>query len=104
MKTPSHGQTAEQKPAGLETMSAIVQHHYGTSPEEVLRVGVIARPTIRDDEVLVHVRAASVATAMQAINAVPALCAAPAGIRTMADLPLVRAGHGFGNVPPVPAY
>ncbi len=60
MKTPSHGQTAEQKPAGLETMSAIVQHHYGTSPEEVLRVGVIARPTIRDDEVLVHVRAASV--------------------------------------------
>ena len=48
-----------------------------------------------------HVRAASVATAMQAINAIPALCDAPAGIRTMADLPLVRAGFGFGNVPPV---
>ena len=51
-----------------------------------------------------HVRAASVATAMQAINAIPALCEAPAGVRTMADLPLVRAGSGFGNVPPVPPW
>jgi hypothetical protein len=51
-----------------------------------------------------HVRAASVATAMQAINAIPVLCEAPAGIRTMADLPLVRAGYGFGNVAPVPAF
>jgi 2,4-diaminopentanoate dehydrogenase len=44
-----------------------------------------------------HVRAASVATAMQAINAIPAVCAAPPGIATMADLPLVRSGFGFGN-------
>jgi hypothetical protein len=51
-----------------------------------------------------HVRAASIATAMQAINAIPVLCEAPAGVRTMADLPLVRAGYGFGNVAPVPAY
>ena len=51
-----------------------------------------------------HVRAASVATAMQAVNAIPVLCEAPAGIRTMADLPLVRAGYGFGNVAPVPAF
>ena len=51
-----------------------------------------------------HVRAASVATAMQAVNAIPALCAAPPGVRTMADLPLVRAGFGFGNAPPVPPY
>jgi hypothetical protein len=50
-----------------------------------------------------HVRAASVATAMQAINAIPALCAAPPGVQTMADLPLVRAGLGFGNVAPEPA-
>jgi len=49
-----------------------------------------------------HVRAASVATAMQAVNAIPALCAAPPGIQTMADLPLVRAGYGFGHVPPEP--
>lgn len=35
-----------------------------------------------------HVRSASVATAMQAVNAVPAVCAAPAGFVTMADLPL----------------
>jgi hypothetical protein len=51
-----------------------------------------------------HVRAASVATAMQAINAIPALCAAPAGVRTMADLPLVRSGLGFGFAPPSPAF
>jgi hypothetical protein len=41
---------------------------------------------------------------MQAVNAIPALCAAPPGVRTMADLPLVRAGFGFGNAPPVPPY
>ncbi|MBV9869858.1 MAG: dihydrodipicolinate reductase [Frankiaceae bacterium] len=44
-----------------------------------------------------HVRAASIATAMQAINAIPAVCEAPAGIATMADLPLIRSGVGFGN-------
>jgi hypothetical protein len=48
-----------------------------------------------------HVRAASIATAMQAINAVPAVCAAPAGIATMADLPLIRSGLGFGNAPAI---
>jgi len=41
-------------------MKAIVQDAYGTAPDAVLRVGEIARPTIGDDEVLVHVRAASV--------------------------------------------
>jgi hypothetical protein len=45
-----------------------------------------------------HVRAASVATAMQAVNSVPAVCAAAPGFATMADLPLVRSEHGFGNV------
>jgi len=44
-----------------------------------------------------HVRAASIATAMQAVNAIPAVCAAPPGIATMADLPLIRSGFGFGN-------
>ncbi len=47
-----------------------------------------------------HVRAASVATAMQAVNAIPALCEAPPGIRTMADLPLIRSGIGFGFARP----
>lgn len=56
----------------------------------------------RDLPLSEHVRAASIATAMQAINAIPALCAAPAGIRTMADLPLIRAGYGFGNATPRP--
>jgi len=51
-----------------------------------------------------HVRAASVATAMQAINAIPALCEAPAGVRTMADLPLIRSGFGFGFATPVPPF
>jgi hypothetical protein len=41
------------------------------------------------------VRAASIATAMQAINAIPAVCAAAPGIATMADLPLIRSGRGF---------
>jgi hypothetical protein len=45
------------------------------------------------------VRAASIATAMQAVNAIPALCEAPPGIATMADLPLIRTGIGFGHAP-----
>ncbi len=50
----------------------------------------------RDVPITEHVRAASVATAMQAINAIPSLCQAAPGIRTMADLPLIRSGIGFG--------
>jgi hypothetical protein len=50
----------------------------------------------RDLPITEHVRAASVATAMQAINSIPALCEAQPGIRTMADLGLVRSGVGFG--------
>ena len=46
-----------------------------------------------------HVRAASIATAMQAVNAIPAVCEAAPGIRTMADLPLIRSGIGFGFAP-----
>jgi hypothetical protein len=52
----------------------------------------------RDLPISEHVRAASIATAMQAINAIPALCDAEPGIQTMADLPLIRSGLGFGNV------
>ncbi|MDZ7731829.1 MAG: hypothetical protein U5R31_00805 [Acidimicrobiia bacterium] len=37
---------------------------------------------------------------MQAADADPALCEAPPGIATMADLPLVRSLVGFGNAPP----
>src|SRR2546425_12758849 len=46
--------------SGQPTMTAIVQHEYGSAPEEVLRLAEVARPTIGDGEVLVHVRAASV--------------------------------------------
>ncbi|TGD89244.1 hypothetical protein BayCH28_07780 [Mycolicibacterium sp. CH28] len=42
----------------------------------------------RDVPLIDHVRSASVATAMQAVNAIPSVCAAPAGFVTMADLPL----------------
>lgn len=42
----------------------------------------------RDVPLSDHVQSASVATAMQAVNAVPAVCRAPAGFVTMADLPL----------------
>ncbi|OBH80349.1 dihydrodipicolinate reductase [Mycobacterium mantenii] len=44
-----------------------------------------------------HVRSASVATAMQVLNAVPAICAAPTGFATAATLPLIRSHVGFGN-------
>ena len=44
-----------------------------------------------------HVRSANVATAMQVLNAVPAVCAAAPGFATMATLPLVRSVTGFGN-------
>jgi hypothetical protein len=42
-----------------------------------------------------HVRAASVATAMQVLNAVPAVCEARPGFATTASLPLIRSGAGF---------
>lgn len=41
-------------------MTAVVQDRYGSIPEYVLRVAELDRPTMRDDEVLVRVRAASV--------------------------------------------
>lgn len=44
-----------------------------------------------------HVRSASVATAMQVLHAVPAVCAAPAGFATMGSLPLIRSHNGFGH-------
>lgn len=43
---------------------------------------------VRDVPLAEHVQSASVATAMQAVNAVPAVCGAAAGFVTMADLPL----------------
>src|ERR687885_1834450 len=42
------------------TMEAIVQDRYGTAPEQVLRLERIATPTIKDQEILVRVRAAGV--------------------------------------------
>jgi len=44
-----------------------------------------------------NVRSASVATAMQVLAAVPAVCAAPPGFATMADLPLLKSPIGFGH-------
>lgn len=44
-----------------------------------------------------HVRAGLVAVAMQVVNAIPAICAAPSGFATMADLPLIRSYTGFGD-------
>jgi NADPH:quinone reductase-like Zn-dependent oxidoreductase len=41
-------------------MRAIAQDVYGTVPEDILRLAEVDRPTIRDDEVLVRVQAASV--------------------------------------------
>ncbi|GAA2629848.1 hypothetical protein GCM10010307_21050 [Streptomyces vastus] len=41
-------------------MKSIVQERYGPSPENVLRLAEIDKPTIGRDEVLVRVHAASV--------------------------------------------
>jgi len=50
----------EPKSVAAGTMAAIVQDRYATSPEDVLRLARVDRPTVGDDEVLVRVRAASV--------------------------------------------
>lgn len=46
-----------------------------------------------------HVNSANVATAMQVLNAVPAVCEAPPGFATSASLPLIRSHAGFGRQP-----
>src|SRR6267378_2488598 len=62
MTTATFDRPMEPTPAtaSAETMKAIVQDEYGTTPEDVLRLADVARPAIGDDEILVHVRAASV--------------------------------------------
>lgn len=44
-----------------------------------------------------HVKAGLITVAMQVVNAIPAVCDAPPGFATMADLPLIRSHTGFGN-------
>ncbi len=44
-----------------------------------------------------HVNSANVATAMQVLNAIPAVCAAAPGFATIATLPQVHSLIGFGN-------
>jgi hypothetical protein len=44
-----------------------------------------------------HVHAADVATAMHAVNAVPAVCDAPPGLHSTLDLPVIRTGIGFAS-------
>lgn len=51
----------------------------------------------REATMLEHVNSANVATAMQVLNAVPAVCDAAPGFATIADLPAVRSLIGFGN-------
>lgn len=59
----------------------------------LLTMASLSKPTAMED----HVRAASVATAMQVVNAVPLVHAAPAGFATAADLPVVKSLRGFGG-------
>ena len=49
----------------------------------------------RPAEMAEHVRSANVATAMQVLNAVPAVCAAEPGFATSGSLPLIRSAAGF---------
>ena len=51
----------------------------------------------REASIEEHVRAGLITVALQVVNSIPAVCAAPAGFATMADLPLIRSYTGFGN-------
>jgi NADPH:quinone reductase-like Zn-dependent oxidoreductase len=51
---------AQARTAPGQTMKAIVQHRYGTGPEDVLKLDRIATPAIAANEVLVQTRAAGV--------------------------------------------
>jgi len=59
MKTTQPSQPPSAAPTRT-TMRAIVQHRYGTRPEQVLGLEQIATPAIAANEVLVQVRAAGV--------------------------------------------
>jgi NADPH:quinone reductase-like Zn-dependent oxidoreductase len=60
MKTATPDPQAEIPAARNQTMTAIAQDHYGTTPNEVLRLAKVAKPNIGDDDILVRVRAAGV--------------------------------------------
>lgn len=92
MKRATLDRPTESTPAaaGVETMRSIVQDEYGSAPEDVLRLADVARPTIADDEILVHVRAASVDPGTWHVMA-----GLPYPIRAGTD----RAGHR-SDVPP----
>ena len=51
----------------------------------------------REASIEEHVKAGLITVALQVVNAIPAVCAAPPGFATMADLPLIRSYTGFGN-------
>jgi NADPH:quinone reductase-like Zn-dependent oxidoreductase len=62
MSTPQPDATTKPRSetTAASSMTAIVQHEYGDAPEDVFRLEEVPKPTIRDDEVLVRVRASSV--------------------------------------------
>ena len=41
--------------ADAQEMTAIVHNKYGTTPDDVLRLAQVAKPSFHDDEVLVRV-------------------------------------------------
>jgi 2,4-diaminopentanoate dehydrogenase len=49
----------------------------------------------RNASIAEHAQAGNIATGMQVLNAVPAVCEAPAGFATNATLPLIRSATGF---------
>ena len=51
----------------------------------------------RNASIAEHAQAANIATGMQVLNAVPAVCEAPPGFATNATLPLIRSATGFGR-------
>lgn len=78
--TPQHGWTLT-----LEGDPSVYAH--------LLTMASLSKPR----DMIDHVRAASAATAMQVVNAIPLVHAAAAGVVTAADLPVVRSLRGFGG-------
>jgi hypothetical protein len=74
---------------GAEMITAILDHRTG--------LRLVGAKVYTGGKHGKDVRSANVATAMQVLNAVPAVCDAAPGFATTASLPLVRSHTGFGH-------
>ena len=85
-KSKPSGRSASRSRRLAGAAARLDRHHRRHTP---MQAHLMTLASFRRDAPLAeHVRSASVATAMQAVNAIPAVCEARPGFVTMADLPL----------------